>query len=259
MLKKIRILLACVLFAGIIALFADQSGLLQPWLGWLAKIQFMPSVLALNVVVVVALLLLTLLFGRVYCSVICPLGVTQDFFGWLGGKRKKNRFQYRKGLTALRIVVLVAFVLLMVFGMNGIALLVAPYSAFGRMANVLFHWSGFNVTFWVAVVTFVVIAVLSFGWGRLWCNSICPVGTVLGFFSRFSLLKPVIDSSKCNGCKKCARNCKAMCINAESHTIDYSRCVACMDCLDNCHQKAIGYTTRKAAASFLLFFSSPYR
>ena len=241
MLKKIRIALACIVFAGIIALFADQEGLLQPCLGWLAKIQFLPAVLALNVVVVVAVLLMALLLGRVYCSVICPMGVLQDVFNWLGGKCKKNRFQYRKGHTVLRIVALVAFVLLMVFGMNGIALLVAPYSAFGRMANVLFLWSGLNVIFWVALATLVVVGVLSFGWGRLWCNTICPVGTVLGFFSRFSLLKPVIDTSKCNGCKKCARNCKAMCIDPETHTIDYSRCVACMDCLENCHQHAIKY------------------
>ena len=177
MLKKIRIVLACLVFAGIIALFADQGGELHHALGWLAKIQFLPAVLALNVVVVVALLLLTLLLGRVYCSVICPMGVMQDAFNWLGSKRKKNRFQYHKGLTVLRLVALVAFVLLMVFGINGIALLVAPYSAFGRMANVVFHWQGVNVTFWVAVITFVVIAVLSFFWGRLWCNSICPVGT----------------------------------------------------------------------------------
>ena len=247
MLKKIRIVLACLVFAGIIALFADQGGELHHALGWLAKIQFLPAVLALNVVVVVALLLLTLLLGRVYCSVICPMGVMQDAFNWLGSKWKKNRFQYHKGLTVLRLVALVAFVLLMVFGINGIALLVAPYSAFGRMANVVFHWQGVNVTFWVVVITFVVIAALSFIWGRLWCNSICPVGTVLGFFARFSWLKPVIDESKCNGCKKCARNCKAMCINPETHTIDYSRCVACMDCLENCHQKAISCTTCKSA------------
>lgn len=241
MLKKIRIALACIVFVGIVALFADQEGLLQPCLGWLAKIQFLPAVLALNVVVVAVLLLLTLLLGRVYCSVICPMGVMQDFFNWLGNRFKKNRFQFRKGHTVLRIVALVAFVVLLVIGLNGIAILVAPYSAFGRMANVVFHWSGINVTFWVAVATFAVIAALSFGWGRLWCNTICPVGTVLGFFSRFSLLKPVIDTNKCNGCKKCARNCKAMCINPETHTIDYSRCVACMDCLENCHQHAISY------------------
>ena len=247
MLRKIRVALACLFFAGIVLLFADGTGQIHHWIGWLPKIQFLPAVLALNVVVVVALLLLTLLLGRMYCSVICPLGVMQDFLNWVGGFRKKNRFQYRKGHTVLRIAVLVVFVLLLIFGLNGIAILIAPYSAFGRMANVVFHGAGLWVML-VAIVTFVVVAVLSFGYGRLWCNTICPVGTVLGFFSRFSLLKPVIDTSKCNGCKKCARNCKAMCIDPETHTIDYSRCVACMDCLENCHQKAISYTTCKSVA-----------
>ena len=127
MLRRIRIVLACLFFVGIVLLFSGCCDLAQHWLGWMAKIQFLPAVLALNVVVIVALLLLTLLFGRVYCSVICPLGVMQDFLNWVGGIRKKNRFQYKKGHTVLRTVVLTVFVLLMVFGLNGIAILIAPY------------------------------------------------------------------------------------------------------------------------------------
>lgn len=247
MLRKIRIVLACVFFAGIILLFA-ASEFATPCLSWLAKVQFLPAVLALNFGIVVGIVVVTLLFGRFYCSVVCPMGVLQDFFVWLGGKSRKNRFQYRKGNMILRIILLVAFVLLMVFGLNGIAFLVAPYSAFGRIANTIFHWPGFNAVAIVAIATFVVIGFLSYRWGRLWCNTVCPVGTVLGLVSKFSLFKPVIDQNKCNGCTKCARNCKAMCIDPTTHTIDYSRCVACMDCLDNCTQKAFGYKTSKAAA-----------
>ena len=246
MLRKIRVVFACLFFVGIILLFADVSGIMPAYVGWLAKIQFLPAVLSLNVIVVLALLLVTLLFGRVYCSIICPLGILQDSFNWIGSKAHKNRFGYKKGHTVLRVVVLVAFVLLMVFGLNGVALLIAPYSAFGRIATTIFHWSGFNALAIVSIVTLVVIGVLSLFCGRLWCNTLCPVGTVLGFLSRFSLLKPVIDTSKCNGCRKCARNCKARCINPETHTIDYSRCVACMDCLTNCRQGAISYRRLKA-------------
>lgn len=74
------------------------------------------------------------------------------------------------------------------------------------------------------------------------CNTICPVGTVLGFLSKYALLKPRIDTDKCNGCGLCARKCKASCIDSKNHAIDYSRCVTCMDCLDNCRQGAISYT-----------------
>ena len=99
-------------------------------------------------------------------------------------------------------------------------------------------------TFAVAAATFALIAVLAWRNGRTWCNTVCPVGTVLGFLARFSLLRPVIDTEKCVGCNRCARNCKASCIDVEHHRIDYSRCVVCMDCIDTCHKNAIAYELR---------------
>ncbi|MDE5637240.1 MAG: 4Fe-4S binding protein, partial [Alistipes sp.] len=99
----------------------------------------------------------------------------------------------------------------------------------------------------VAAATLVGLGILAWRNGRTWCNTVCPVGTVLGFFSRFSLLRPAIDTSKCNGCGLCARNCKASCIDSRSHEIDYSRCVACMDCLGKCHKGPISYTLRRTS------------
>ncbi|MDE6807181.1 MAG: 4Fe-4S binding protein, partial [Prevotella sp.] len=96
MLKKIRITLATVFFVGLTLLFLDFTGTLHLWLGWMARVQALEAVLALNVAVVVGLVLLTLIFGRIYCSVICPLGVLQDIFGKLGMKAKKNRYTYSK-------------------------------------------------------------------------------------------------------------------------------------------------------------------
>ena len=72
---------------------------------------------------------------------------------------------------------------------------------------------------------------------------------VLGFLSKYSLLKPVIDTKKCNSCGLCARNCKASCINIKAHEIDYSRCVACMDCINKCRKGAITYTRRKSVSA----------
>ena len=90
MLRKIRTILAAVLFTLITLLFLDFTGTLHHWLSWLAKIQFLPAVMALNVVVVVALIVLTLVFGRIYCSVICPLGVFQDVLARF--RRKKHKY-----------------------------------------------------------------------------------------------------------------------------------------------------------------------
>ena len=274
MLRKIRITLATIFFAGITLLFLDVTGTLHAWLGWMAKIQFLPAALALNVAVVVLLLLLTLLFGRVYCSVICPLGVMQDIISWINGKRgKKNRyrFTYSPAKNWLRYGVLALFIVLLVAGVNSLVSLIAPYSAYGRIAanllapvyqlgNNLFAWFAERAdsyafystevwirsaaTFAVAAATFIVVAILAWKNGRTWCNTICPVGTVLGFVSRFSVFAPVINTEKCRNCGLCGRQCKSACINMKEHEIDYSRCVACMDCIEACKENAIHYVYR---------------
>ena len=274
MLRKIRITLAMIFFAGITLLFLDVTGTLHAWLGWMAKIQFLPAALALNVAVVVLLLLLTLLFGRVYCSIICPLGVMQDIISWINGKRgKKNRyrFTYSPAKNWLRYGVLALFIVLLVAGVNSLVSLIAPYSAYGRIAanllapvyqlgNNLFAWFAERAdsyafystevwirsaaTFAVAAVTFIVVAILAWKNGRTWCNTICPVGTVLGFVSRFSIFAPVINTEKCRNCGLCGRQCKSACINMKEHEIDYSRCVACMDCIEACKENAIHYVYR---------------
>ncbi len=270
MLRKIRITLAAICFVAVTLLFLDFTGTLHLWFGWLAKIQFLPAVLALNFVVIAILLVLTLLFGRIYCSVICPLGIFQDCVSNLSSRRKgkKARFSYSKEIKWLRYGVLVLFVIALVAGLNALVALLAPYSAYGRMVQSLlapvWQW-GNNLLAWiaerqdsyafvtkdvwlkslptliVAAVTFVVVVVLAWRNGRTYCNTICPVGTTLSIFSRFAMFRPVIDKSKCKSCHACERKCKAACIDVDNHKIDYSRCVDCFDCIDSCRLGALKY------------------
>ena len=239
-LKIIRIILAAVMLLGITALLLDNTGMLRHWLGWMPKIQLLPAVLALNVVVVLVILVITLLIGRAYCAVVCPMGVFQDVVTWF--RRiifgKKRPFRYRKPANWLRYTVLVLFVLAMVVGMGQIAALIAPYSAYARMVTSL-HATGLMQ--WVAIITLVVIGMMSFLMGRLWCNTICPVGTLLGLISRYSVFGIRIDANKCVGCRKCEHRCKAMCIDIDKKTVDNSRCVDCMDCLGECKFGAIKF------------------
>lgn len=271
MLRKIRLTFAIICFVLITLLFLDFTGTLHGWFGWLAKIQFLPALLALNVGVVLFLIVLTWIFGRIYCSVICPLGVFQDVIAWFGrkiGKHKKMPYNYSPALSWLRYGILGIFIIALVAGFGSLVSLLAPYSSYGRIANNLFQplwqwgnnflaylaeradsyafydtevWLKSVPTFVIAVLTLIVLIVLAGRNGRTYCNTVCPVGTVLGVISRNSLFRITIDTEKCNSCTLCSRHCKASCINSKEHTIDYSRCVACMDCIGQCKHQAISY------------------
>lgn len=264
--------MGAVVLLAITLLFLDFTGILHHWLGWLAKIQLLPAILALNLAVIVVLVLVTLLFGRVYCSVICPLGIFQDVVSWLSGLRKKGRARLRftpsKEVKWLRYGVWALFVAALIAGVSAFVSLLAPYSTYGRIVTNLFQplyrwcnnlfallseragsyafyeksvWLKSLPTFIVTAVTFVVLILLAWKNGRTWCNTVCPVGTTLSFLSRFAMLRPVIDTGKCKDCKLCERGCKASCIDIASHSIDYSRCVDCFNCLEACKFDALHY------------------
>ena len=268
MLQKIRQVIAFLFFCIITLLFLDFTGTLHAWFGWMAKIQFLPAVLTLNAGIVLFLVVLTFVCGRIYCSVICPLGVFQDIAARIGRVKKKLPYSYSKAKNVLRYSVLVVFLALMLGGFASIAAFVAPYSAYGRIANNLFApvyqwgnnllayfaeradsyafyetevWLKSLPTFIIAVLTFIIIGALAWRNGRTYCNTICPVGTVLGFISKFSLFRIEIDKEKCKKCNLCARRCKAACIYIPNAAVDHSRCVACFDCLEQCKHDAIHY------------------
>ena len=268
MLRKIRITLATVMFIGLTLLFLDFTGTLHHWLSWMARVQALEAVLALNVAVIVLLVVLTLVFGRIYCSVICPLGILQDIFGWFGKKAKKHRYTYSRALSWLRYSVLGVFIVALVAHVDVLVQLLAPYSAFGRIATMLLQpvwkvgnnflasiaesmdsYAFYSTDVWmkslpvliIAVVTLVVLVVLAWRGGRTYCNTVCPVGTALSLLARFSWLKIHFDIDKCKNCSLCTKNCKASCIDFKNHIVDYSRCVVCGDCIDSCKFGALKY------------------
>lgn len=276
MLKKIRQILAVICILLVTLIFVDFSGLAGRLFGWIAKIQFLPALLALNVGVIVGLAALTMILGRVYCSVICPLGIMQDIFAWLGRKSLKNRYSFSRPKTALRWTMLALLVICFIIGLNWIVAVFAPYSAYGRIASELlaplWDWGNNLLAVWaerhesytfytvdvrikgvatlvIAIVTLIALGIMAWRNGRTYCNTVCPVGTILGMLSKYSLFRPVIDTAKCVNCGLCARNCKSSCIDTIRHKIDYSRCVACMDCIDKCSKGAIKYTWRRSIES----------
>ncbi len=270
-LRLIRWAFAITVLLSILRCFFNLSGEAEchPWLRW----QFIPALLAMQFGIVGILLLLTLLFGRIYCSVLCPLGIMQDLIAHVSGwrKGKERRFGWRPAKSWLRYSLLALFIAAMLAGVGSVVALLEPYSAFGRMmANLfapLWQWGNNGLaaiaermgsdrfaevdvwvrswpTFAIALGTFLLIALLAWKYGRAYCNTLCPVGTLLGLFSRWSLFGIRIDTGKCVSCGLCAKKCKASCINPAEHAVDGSRCVACMNCLESCSTGAISYGLR---------------
>lgn len=269
-LHNIRIVLAVVLFLTVNLLFLSVGWGVTQYLAWVAKVQFLPALLALNIGVLAGLILLTLVFGRLYCSVICPLGVMQDVFGFFGKKAKRNRYSYSPEKRWLRYTVFALFAICLIVGFAPVTTLLAPYSAYGRIVNSLFRplydllgnglaaiesnydsylfsevqlWMRSVTTFVVALLTLGLLGVLAWRNGRTYCNTICPVGTLLSFFSRISLLRVQFDKTKCKECSLCEKNCKASAIDFKAGTVDYNRCVVCGECLTRCRHDALSYTT----------------
>jgi len=225
MLRKLRIAAAAVSLTCLTLSFSGVGA-------WLfhrfAHLQLIPAVIAGNIAVIVAVSLLTLVFGRLYCSVICPLGIFQDL---VLAFKKKRKYKYGKALNILRYSALALFVAALAFGIHFAAVLLDPYSAYGRMVN--FTLAGL---FTLAVT----VPFAIFG-GRLYCNSICPAGAFLSLLSRHSLFRVRVNKEKCVGCGLCEKKCKASCIDSKSGSIDSSRCVGCFDCLEACHASALEY------------------
>lgn len=272
-LRRLRILLAAFSLLALTAVFLDFTGTAAIWFGWTAKLQFWPSVLALSLASIVAILACTLLCGRVYCSVVCPLGIFQDLLIFL---RRLFGFRFSAEAEAPRVRVLRECLrggLAAIFLGGGFLGLhfqwLEPYAIYGRAASILLaplvrlgnnelaEWAerhasyAFHAVEVVMPATSVIvvsagalalIAVLAVWRGRLWCNAVCPVGTLLGYASKVSLTKPRIDVAKCVKCGLCARACKAHAIDVANGRIDRSKCVACFDCGAVCGKGALTWT-----------------
>ena len=261
------------MFIAVTLVFLDFTGTLHHWFSWIPKLQLVEAVLAVNVIAIVLLVALTLVFGRIYCSIICPLGILQDLFGWLGKKQKKNRYSYSKEVKWLRYPVLVLFVIAFFAGIGTLVQLLDPYSTFGIIATNLLqpvYQAGNNVLasiaeyydsyafyhsdIWlrslpsliISAVMLIILGVLAWRNGRTYCNTICPVGTILSFLSRFSLLKIRFDAEKCKNCSLCSKNCKSACIDYKTHTVDASRCIVCGNCINACKHDALSYQAHQA-------------
>ena len=275
-LKAIRLIISLFFLIALAAIFVDfRESIPTSWVHRIHGLQFIPSIINFVGLVSVSaagflvVLVLTFLFGRVYCSTLCPLGILQDVFSFFSRKLSiKKRFRFTRPRNLIRYGFLILSVISLMFGSLLTLYLLDPYSNFGRIfsdlvrpvvisannhLSVLFvkmDWfflymfdqkgSEWREAIFPAVMLAVILW-LSLWHGRLFCNTVCPVGTFLGLFSRISLFKLKMDKVSCTQCEKCLAVCKSSCINIKEMEVDVSRCVDCYNCLNVCPSVSVSY------------------
>lgn len=239
---------------------------------WITRVQIVPAILSVSGSLILLWTAVTLLFGRVYCSMACPVGIVQDIAARLPrlGRKKQFRrsYRYHEPHNRFRYTWLALIAASAVAGLSLLLALFDPYGTFGRIMTYLLQpliasgngpamATGVIASMAVAAIALAAIVLIPFKRGRLICNTVCPVGSVLSVLGRHSVFGMDINTDACVNCGLCARVCKAECINATEHTVDMSRCVVCFNCTAVCDSGAITYTRRRHRLSIPMLMKAP--
>ncbi|VAX20563.1 4Fe-4S ferredoxin iron-sulfur binding domain protein [hydrothermal vent metagenome] len=279
-LKKIRVVTSIIFLIFTSILFLDITGVWTRSLSEkVLFLQFVPSLLEfINITSVAAIgfviiILATLFSGRIYCSTVCPLGILQDIVIYskrkiLKREKKRLRFNFQPAFNWVRYSILTVTAVTFLFGNLFLLYSLDPYSNYGRIlthlikpiiigtnniiSNVLEMFDNYsvspstfnNIDVFAIVFAFTVLFIVvlfSYKNGRFFCNSLCPVGAFLGFLSKFSLFRIVVNKSTCISCGVCETVCKSECIDTKNEYIDFTRCVSCFNCFDVCPTHGLKY------------------
>lgn len=274
-LRTIRIFTAIIFFVATIAYLFLGNGI-NPMAEISEKVQIIPSALLLTIGATGFWLAATFVFGRIYCSSVCPVGTLQDSATWL--RHRLNRipriaelrishyrrpvfsgFRYRHP-SRWKGIILLIYIIILLLGMTAVASLLEPWnivrlasravnpenSAPGKIlilsGNILLgSVIGFLILFLIWIW-----ALLD---GRRFCTEVCPIGTTLGYISRYARWQIEFDPDKCIGCMRCEEICKSSAVKVVSRYVDNEKCVRCFDCLRVCENDAIRFSrdrTRRA-------------
>ncbi len=269
MYKSIRIIRIVVALA---ALLAPTVALVGGWDSVFSRMQIVPAIIAGAAIWLVVWIAVTFVCGRIYCSTVCPLGTLQDcvaaFRRMIPARRgcRPRGYRYHAPCNRLRLTVVVVVVSCMVCGWMLIPMLLDPYGAYARIVGqfVTAPLTGGGpavpfafATFAPAVTAAALVVGMSWRRGRLLCNTICPVGALLGGISERAVLHADINTDKCINCGECSRVCKAECIDLTRHIVDASRCVVCFKCMGVCPNDAITYRAGRHRLAMPLMQPTP--
>lgn len=208
-----------------------------------------PKLHSATLVMTGIILVLTLIFGAAFCSFVCPLGTIQEWFGKLGKKIFKKRYntfipqKLHNVLKYFRYVSLILTVVLTYNAMKLVFLEVDPYYA-------MYHFFTDEATIG-GIVVLAITLIGSLFIERPWCKYACPYGALLGLVNKISIFKIRSNSKACSGCNLCEKNCPMNINISDKKVVNDSLCIKCLDCVDDdaCPQSSLSYGLGKKEKS----------
>ncbi len=211
-------------------------------------LQIVPALLASTLGPFIFWFIVTLLFGRVYCSSVCPIGTILDLLSRLLHRR---RYRYTHSRLNIAVTILIITVVATMAGFMAVLDLLDPFSQYLRIVTATISPSVIGGS--ITAVTLAILIFMAWKGGRLYCNTICPLGGGLSIVARTSLFHIEIDPDRCTRCRRCVDTCKAECIEMETTVVDTARCVTCFNCLAACPHNAIAYKSGRHRLSTPMF------
>lgn len=254
-LRAIRILMAALFFAACAACLIIGPQV-HPMARAASQLQIVLSSAASAAGVSLVWLGVTLIFGRVYCASVCPVGVFSDYiFGLRRRIPKLNKpFRYRTN-SKYAVHILWIYLMCVVVGVSVVPFVLEPWNIARNVASIanpetiVSTWGtigrGVAVGATVGILAIIIIALLSLWHGREFCTRFCPIGTALGYVQNYSVYHIEINPDRCTSCGKCEEICRSQCIKVVSRYVDQKRCVRCFDCVAECPEDAIRYRVNR--------------
>lgn len=188
-------------------------------------------------------LFLAFFFGRFYCSVFCPLGILQDIIGSVFRRKSGSA----KNFYYIRYTIFAAVAAFTVLGVTAVFRFLDPYSNFGNFITGIINLKTASLFTFMPIA---ILAVLVLWKNRIFCTTLCPVGTTLGLCSKYGHKKLYISEDICKNCGQCEKECPTGAINSKDKTLDNERCIRCMRCVAKCPGNGILYGKKTEKIAF---------
>lgn len=256
-LRTIRIVVTVLFLAASIA-YLVAGARVSALAVYSERLQVVPSAIATCIGITLFWLAATLVFGRVYCSSVCPVGTIID-----GGIFLRRVLRKRRGLTAFRYKhpyrrrydIAAIYAICLLVGVVAVPLLLEPWQIFRSIVSVVqpsalsAGWLRLGVGAGVGIaagaVSLILLILSGLLYGRDFCNFVCPLGAAYALLDSRTIYHIEIDPDACSSCLKCEEACPSSCIKVVSRYVDNARCVKCLDCLSVCPDDAIHYQANR--------------